>query len=106
MAKTYVVSVMYPNQDGAKFDFDYYCSTHIKLVTQHLKPFGLKRTAVEKGLSGGAGQKAPYVCVGHLYFDRADGYDEGIKKAGPVLRADIANFTNITPTRLISEALD
>ena len=99
------VSVMYPNQDGVKFDFDYYRNTHMKLVEKHLKPFGLKRTAVDKGVSGGGGAKAPYVCVGHLYFERADAYDEGIKTAGPALRADIANFTNVTPVRLISEEL-
>jgi uncharacterized protein (TIGR02118 family) len=106
MARTYKVSVMYPNQDGAKFDFDYYCNTHMKLVMDNLKPFGLQRTGVERGISGGAGQKAPYICIGHLIFDRPDGYDEGVKKAGPVLRADIANFTDVTPVRMISEVLD
>lgn len=102
----YKVSVMYPNEDGVQFDFDYYRNTHMKIVSEHMKPFGLLRTGVDKGISGGAGAKAPYVCIGHLYFDRADGYDEGVKKAGPVLRQDIANFTNVTPIRLISEVLD
>ncbi|HKI97502.1 MAG TPA: EthD family reductase [bacterium] len=102
----YKVSVMYPNEDGVKFDLDYYRSKHMKLVEEHMKPFGLQRTGVDKGISGGAGQKAPYVCVGTLYFDRPDGYDEAIKKAGPALREDIANFTNVTPTRLISEVVE
>ena len=102
----YKVSVMYPNEEGARFDFDYYCNTHMKLVTEQLKPFGLVRTGVDKGISGGAGAKAPYVCMGHLYFERADGYDEGIKTAGPALRADIANFTDVTPVRIISEVLE
>ena len=99
------VSVMYPNDEGVKFDFSYYRNQHMKLVEQHMKAFGLKRTAVDKGVSGGGGAKPPFVCVGHLYFDRADGYDEAIKKAGPVLRADIPKFTNVTPVRLISEEL-
>ena len=106
MATMYKVSVMYPNEDGAKFDFDYYCKTHMKIVMDNLKPYGLQRTGVERGISGGAGQKAPYICIGHLFFDRPDGYDEGVKTAGPVLRADIANFTNVTPVRQISEVLD
>ncbi len=99
----YKVSVMYPNEPGVQFDFDYYRKTHMRIVEEHLRPFGLKRTSVDRGLSGGGGQAAPYVCVGHLYFDRADGYDEGIQAVGPVLREDLANFTNVTPTRLISE---
>lgn len=100
------VSVMYPNEDGVKFDFDYYRTTHMNLVKETFKGCGLQRTSVEKGVSGGAGAKPPYVCVGVLYFDRADGYDQGVKAAGTKLRDDIPNFTNVTPTRLISEVLD
>jgi uncharacterized protein (TIGR02118 family) len=102
----YKVSVMYPNQPGAKFDFDYYRSTHMKLVEKHMKPFGLQKTGVERGIDDGAGQPAPYLCIGHLYFDRADGYDQGIKEAAPVLRGDAVNYTNITPIRQKSEVLD
>ena len=100
------VSVMYPNEEGVRFDFEYYRNTHLKLVEEQLKPFGLLKTGMDKGISGGAGQPAPYVCVGHLYFDRADGYDEGVKTAGTVLRADIPNFTNVTPIRQISEIVE
>lgn len=102
----YKVSVMYPNEDGVKFDFDYYRTTHMQIVEAAFKAFGLVRTGVDKGISGGAGQKAPFVCVGHLYFDRPDGYDEGVKAAGTQLRDDIPNFTNVTPTRIICEVLD
>ena len=100
------VSVMYPNEEGARFDFDYYRTRHMALVAQHLRPFGLVKTEVNRGLSGGGGLPAPYVCVGHLYFDASDGYERGITQAGPVLRGDIPNFTNVTPIRLISEVLD
>ncbi len=102
----YKVTVMYPNEEGVRFDFDYYRNTHMKLVAEQFRPFGLTKTGVEKGISGGAGQSAPYVCVGYMLFDRADGYDEGVKAVGSVLRADIANYTNVTPTRLISELID
>lgn len=101
----YKVSVMYPNEDGVKFDIEYYQNTHMKIVEENLRPFGLKRTAVDRGISGGAGQPAPFVCVGHLYFDDPDGYDKGVKEVGTVLRNDIANFTNVTPVRIICEEL-
>ena len=100
------VSVMYPNQEGASFDFDYYKTTHMEMVQRKLKPFGLIRTEVDKGISGGGGQPAPYICVGHLYFESQQGYDKGIAEAGPALRGDIPNFTNLTPARQISEILD
>ena len=102
----YKVSVMYPNQEGAQFDLPYYQTTHMDLVKQHLKPFGLVKTDVDRGISGGGDQAAPYICIGNLYFDSQDGYDRGIADVGPILRGDIPNFTNITPVRQISEILE
>lgn len=100
------VSVMYPNKEGATFDFDYYRTRHMELVMKHLKPFGLIKTDVDKGISGGGDQPAPYICIGNLYFELQEGYDRGIVDAGPILRGDIANFTNVTPIRQISEIFD
>ena len=97
---------MYPNREGAKFDVDYYRTNHAALVKKLLTPFGLIKMEVDKGLSGGGGLPAPYLGVGQLYFDTADGYDRGVAEVGPTLRGDITNFTNVTPVRLISEILD
>ncbi len=99
------VSVMYPNQPNAKFDFDYYCNTHMELVRKHLKPFGLIKTEVDRGVPGADDQPAPYVCVGHLYFESQEGYTDGIAETGTILRGDISNFTDITPERQISEII-
>ena len=102
----YRVSVMYPNQQGVKFDIQYYRTKHMELVKSLLKTFGLIKTEVDRGLSGGGNLSAPYVCVGHLYFSSPDGYDRGVAEKGPVIRADIRNFTNATPIRQISEILE
>ena len=100
------VSVMYPNQAGGKFDFAYYHKAHMKLVHEAMTPFGLVRTEVEKGMSGSAGQPAPYVCIGHLYFDNAEGYEKAIQAAGAKLRADMPNYTNIQPVRQAGELIE
>jgi uncharacterized protein (TIGR02118 family) len=100
------VCVMYPNEKGARFDFDYYQTSHMNLVVKHLKPFGLIKTEVDRGISGGSDQPAPYICIGNLYFESRGGYDKGTAEAGPILRGDISNFTNVTPIRQISEILD
>jgi uncharacterized protein (TIGR02118 family) len=102
----YKVSIMYPNQKVARFDLNYYRTKHMDLVKKHLQPFGLIKTDVENGLSGGGDQPAPYICIGNLYFESRNGYDMGIAEAGPILRRDISNFTDITPVRQISEILD
>jgi uncharacterized protein (TIGR02118 family) len=100
------VMVMYPNEKGARFDFDYYRTKHMDLVRQHLKPFGLIKTGVDKGISGGGTAPPIYTCVGYLYFESLDGYDKGMAQCAPILRGDIPNFTTLTPVRLISEVLD
>ncbi len=100
------IGVMYPNQEGARFDFDYYRTTHMDLVKKHLSRFGLVKTGVDRGVSGGGDQPAPYLCIGHLYFESLDRYEKGLVEAAPVLRGDIPNFTNVTPVRQISEILD
>lgn len=99
------VSVMYPYGKDAKFDFDYYRTKHMGLVHKHLKPFGLLKTEVDKGLSGGGDNPPLYICVGHLYFEARDGYEKGIKECGTILRGDIPNFTDLTPIRQISEVI-
>lgn len=55
----YKVTVMYPNEEGVRFDFDYYRNKHMKLVAEQFRPFGLTKTGVEKGISGG-GQVSPH----------------------------------------------
>ena len=100
------VSIMYPNKKGARFDFNYYRSKHIKLAEKLLRPFGLTKTEVDWGISGGGGQPPPYICIGHLYFESKDGYDRGVAEIGSTLRGDIPNFTDVTPMRQISEILN
>ncbi len=101
----YKVSVMYPNRKDSRFDLEYYRTKHMALVKKHLKPFGLLRTEVLRGISGGGGQPAPYGYIGNLYFDSADGYEKGVAASGGALRADIPNFTDVAPIRQISEIL-
>ena len=101
----YKVSVMYPYRQGAEFNFEYYRTTHMQLVEKHLKSFGLVKTGVDKGISGGGDEPAPYICMGHLYFETREGYDRGIAEVGSILRGDIPNFTAIVPVRQISEVL-
>ncbi len=46
------LSVMYPNGEGAVFDFSYFREHHMALVREHMGPHGLVRIDIEKGLGG------------------------------------------------------
>ena len=58
------VSVFYPNEEGKKFDMDYYLNSHIPMVQEKVGA-ALKGGAVEQGLSGvEPGSPATYVAHG------------------------------------------
>ena len=100
------VTVRYPNEQGKRFDLDYYTGKHVPMVGQLLESFGLVRGEVEKGISGTDPNSAPdFVVVGTLYFNTLDGVHEGFKTHGREIMGDIPNYTEIQPQIQISEIL-
>jgi uncharacterized protein (TIGR02118 family) len=98
------VTVLYPSGQGKRFDVNYYARTHMALVRDRLGSFGLVRCEVDKGLAGGApGSPAPYVCIGHVYFNSVADFQRGMDKHGKEIMADIPNYTDIQPLIQISE---
>jgi uncharacterized protein (TIGR02118 family) len=98
------VSVFYPNDAGKKFDHDYYAAKHMPLVMDRLKSSGLIRYEIDRGVGGGApGAPAPFVCVGRLYFNSPEGFQEGLRSHGPEIMADVANYTDLSPSIQVSE---
>jgi uncharacterized protein (TIGR02118 family) len=65
------ISVLYPNEDGKRFDHTYYAQKHLPLVMDHLKGHGMLRYEVDTGLAGGGAGPAPFVAACHLYFNAA-----------------------------------
>ncbi len=97
------VSVLYPAGDGAKFDMDYYCKSHMPMVQQKLGA-ACKSTAVEQGLAGGApGTPPAYVAMGHLYFDSVAEFQAAFAPHTASIMADIPNYTNVQPVIQVSE---
>ncbi|MFW1676532.1 EthD family reductase [Pontibacter sp. JAM-7] len=97
------VSVFYANEPGKKFDMDYYCNTHMPLVQNRLGT-PLKSSAVEAGLGGGEPDApAPFVAMGHLYFDSVEDFQNSFGPHAEEIMGDIPNYTDIAPTIQVSE---
>ena len=97
------VSVLYPNSDAAKFDMNYYLTSHMPMVKQKLGA-ACKSMAVEQGIGGGGpGQPATYIAMGHLYFDTVEAFQAAFGPHAPAIMADIPNYTNTQPTVQISD---
>ncbi len=100
------VSVFYPNEEGKKFDMDYYSGKHMPLVHSRLDSMGLLRTEVERGVSSAdPNAPAPFVAIGVLYFNTAEEVHDGFKTHGREIMGDIPNYTDISPQIQISEVV-
>ena len=100
------VTVLYPNEEGKKFDHGYFTTTHLSLVQGLLGPMGLVNGEMEKGVSSAdPSAPAPFIAVGHLYFNTADEVHAAFKEHGGAIMGDIANYTDIKPQFQISETL-
>ena len=59
---------------------------------------------VEQGLAGGQpGAPAPYVALGHLFFESVDAFQAAFAEHSGAILADIPNYTNTQPTIQISQ---
>ena len=99
------VSVMYPYQNGARFDFDYYRDKHMPLLKELMGAACLKYS-VEKGLAGGApGTPPTYLGLCHFYCDTLESFTKAFGPHADVLNGDIPNYTDLVPVIQISEVL-
>lgn len=100
------VSVVYPNSDSKNFDMDYYCNTHLPMVSELLGDSLLGYT-VEKGIGSAApGSEAPFAAIGSIYFHTVDDFANSFGPNADQIMGDLPNFTNIEPMVQISEVQD
>ena len=97
------VSVLYPAGNGATFDMDYYCKSHMPMVQQKLGA-ACQSVAVEQGLGGGTpGSPPSYIAMGHLYFDSVASFQTAFAPHAIAIMEDIPNYTNVQPVIQISD---
>jgi uncharacterized protein (TIGR02118 family) len=99
------VTVSYPRKDDARFDHDYYRTSHRQLLLDRLASFGLERVEIDRCLSGGAGEPPPVVAAAHMIFQGLEGFQKGMAQHGKEIMTDVARYTDIRPSVVISEVV-
>ncbi len=95
-------NVIYPTHDGARFDANYYRSTHIPLVMKVMKATSV---VLIEGVPMGT-TAAPYAMIAHFQFASAEAIQAALANpAMAELRADVATFTDIKPTVMLGKSL-
>ena len=97
------VSIMYPFAEGKAFNMEYYETKHMPMVAAFLGSNLVKYT-IEKGLAI-PNQPLPYMAIGTFYVKNLNDYQAGINPNREAIRADFANYTNVTPVILMSEVV-
>jgi uncharacterized protein (TIGR02118 family) len=95
-------NVVYPNHDGARFDANYYRSSHIPLVMKVMKATSVM---LIEGLPMG-GSRPPFAMIAHFQFASSEAIQAAL--ANPAMaevRADVARFTDIKPAIMLGKSL-
>ena len=96
---TFHVNVLYPNDEGATFDMDYYLKTHMPLVKKHWASFGLQGYTVTQAQPGPDGAKPQYSVLATLIWEKGENVAKamGDQPSVGVIMGDIPNFSNKQP---------
>ena len=96
------MTVVYRAGDNRHLDFNYYLDTHIEMSKPLLKEFGLLSIHTQRVEQRLDGSPSDIVCMTHIDFPDEDSLRGALKKHGPALKADFANYTNIQPDTYLS----
>ncbi len=101
------LSVIYPATSGSHFDWNYYLGQHLELARRLLKPRGLVRTEIDKGIGGfPPGAPAPFHAVGHLFFRTMAEMDSALTATAAEFIADERNYFDGSSVVQISEVME
>ncbi|MDP1593894.1 MAG: EthD family reductase [Gallionella sp.] len=101
------ISILYPNNNGARFDLRYYIDKHMPMSIELLGAHaGFRGVSVEHGLGGGIpGTEAAYVAMCHYQFDSVENFMAAFMPHAAVLQGDMPNYTDIEPVIQVNEVL-
>ena len=97
-----VLTVLFPNGDDARFDFDYYLGHHVPLVLS-LYGKSIRRYEVLKPADLPGGRKPPYIAITQIWIADREAYNKASPEAAKKFRPDVPNFTNVTPVAQTGE---
>src|SRR3954452_14061589 len=99
------LNVLYPNRDGAKFDMNYYLTSHVPMLKRVLGS-ALKGCIVEQGFGGRAPEtKADFPVLCPLLFDSVESSQQAIGPVAGQIRNDVANYASEAPIIQLSDVI-
>lgn len=97
------VTVLWPNDEQAEFDHEYYLQNHIPMAVES---FGdrLRKVEVDRGVAGlGPGSPPPYVAITQFHFDSVEDFQAAFGPHADRITGDQPNFSAVDAVIQISE---
>ncbi|KAI9657140.1 MAG: hypothetical protein M1821_003306 [Bathelium mastoideum] len=95
------ITVLYPA--GVTFNMDYYVKSHMPMVHNNLKSYGLNGYRVTKNVGTASGAESPYAVTCALHLDDLEQFQKGMEVHGAEILGDVPNFSDKEPTLIIGE---
>lgn len=95
------LTVLYPNKEGATFDFEYYLKKHVPLANGLLR----HEFKVSRGMSSAQGGQPPFLCIARIDIGTVAEFMPVLMQHVEELANDIPNYTNVEPVILFEELL-
>lgn len=104
-AQRHCLTVLYPWQADARFDFDYYRDKHLVLLRE-LYGKALGAMQIRKGLHKGDGSQPAFIAAVTVEILSMDAFNAAGKEHFPKIAADVANYTNLQPVGQIEAIVE
>ena len=96
------VTIVYPNKQGAKFDWDYYLKKHTPMWAKLL---GENKIEIRKGVGTHNGSPVHFICLLRIWVDDVDAFMTLMKEKGHHIIEDIPHYTNVEPVIQFDDVL-
>jgi uncharacterized protein (TIGR02118 family) len=90
------MTILYPNSDDVRFDFEYYKNHHMPLIMR-LYTTSIAKFELRKGLPGPDGSKPPYVATVNIWIADQEAFAKNGEQHGQTLIDDVPNFSSVMP---------
>ena len=97
----HILAVLYPNREGAQFDFEYYMQKHIPFANGLLG----HEFKVTKGIASAQGGQPAFLCTARMEIGTVEEFLPVLIQHVGALQEDIPKYTNVEPVIQFEESL-
>jgi len=91
------ITVLYPSEGNASFDFEFYRTRHARLIEDILGD-SLHRIEVRRGTPGPDGRPPLYTAVISIWISNWGGYEQAMARRAQELIDEVPLFSKAMPT--------